>query len=166
MSIFSSTHHEPEKHPDELIHKYMTMLDYDPSVILHAAVIDPLIASGKITLIRNEALSYKLNTWPRLMDVINGRSDYLRESVLLNTEFLSEFHQYKDVLWVIDEKKGHPGASHFMYDQSRLLANPKIETIVGRKRVDAEATIVRMERLAQLQQEILTLIDAELTSSP
>ena len=80
------------------------MLDWAPPFIPNTAVIDPLIASGKITLIKNEALSYKLNTWPRVLDVITLQSNFLRESLFLNMDFLSEYHQYKDIQFILGKK--------------------------------------------------------------
>lgn len=153
---------EPEEQPDELINEYMRLLDWEPSYTPNTAVIDPLIASGQITLIRNESLSYKLNTWPRALSVVEFNTDYLRQSLFSNMDFLSEFHPYKNVQWVVDKDKGHPGASHFPFDQRRLLSSPKVESIVARARVDAESSVVRIDSLLRLQQEILDLIDEEL----
>ena len=155
---------EPEEHPDELIHEYMTLLDWAPSYTPNAAVIDPLIASGRITLIRNESLSHKLSSWPRALSVVERNTDYLLQSLLLNMDHLSEFHHYKNIRWIVDKEKGHPGASHFPYDQKRLLSSPKIESIVARARVDAESSVVRIDTLIQLQQEILDLIEQELSN--
>ena len=104
---------EPEEQPNELIHEYMTLLDWAPAYSPNTAVIDFLIGSGRITLIRNESLNHKLNTWPRLLNVVGLNTDYLRQSLLLNMNYLSKFYQYKDVQWIVDNDKGHPGAQSF-----------------------------------------------------
>ena len=85
-----------------------------------------------------------------------------------------DFHQIRDTLTDVADFRplppnanefGHVGSSNFQYDQKRLLSHPGLENAVELKRMNYDMILVILYEIGNLQQSILTLIDAELHAS-
>ena len=153
---------QPDTYPDDMVNRGIGTLLYNPGTTLSAGVIDSLFASGKIGLIKNDKLNYLLSLWPRLLDRYEDEVADLDEDYLINWEFVSNHHQFRDNLTGAKRRYKTAGPSRFDYDQSKLLAHPKLENLVEMKRLATQSMIETVERFQQHQQEILDLIDTEL----
>lgn len=162
MAFLDIIEPEPDSYPDELIQRYMHNLSWSPDYTPNTAMLDSLIASGKISLIANEILNYKLNTWPADLEEPKAFSSYMDSNLEINWDTYSDYYRFKTNRIAILEDSG---PSHFPNDQKALLAQPKLEDMVERHRVLSEEKLLRNRRLLNLQQEILDLIDVELHAS-
>ena len=152
---------QPDTYPDELIHSYVGGLRFVPRYIPITSAMDSASASGRMSLIKNENLSMLLSFWLRRMERYQESINTMLEEDLIVWEFISDHHQFRDSR--IGKPKGQEtGPSKFGYDQSKLLANPKLENFVESKRINADFTLIDLRALEALQQGILDLIDAEL----
>ncbi|MCZ6674691.1 MAG: DUF6090 family protein [Verrucomicrobia bacterium] len=162
---------EPESVSDELIHRYMASLQFLPTYKPNTKVLNSLISSGKIALIKNKTLNNNLSNWPTAMEEYKNYTTLIVESLKLQMPGLYAYHQFKDSMINVGEKRtstippeklSHAGPSNFRYDQETLLSLPSLENAVEFKRVNSDMVLLIIEDLSAIQQEILDLIDAEL----
>jgi len=169
----------PESHPDELIHKYMIAVYHTPAFSPNTGVLNSLITSGKMGLIKNHALNYELNAWPAKFDACSYTLNVIVNDVSQYFSISPKFHQLRDGLLEIhtlDSKYKNSevlnqdflnrepvGPSEFPYDPKVLLSQPELETAVEQKRLNSEILVFKLAELFHLQQSILDLIDEELS---
>ncbi len=154
----------PKEYPDKLVHKYMSSLYFIPGYNPSKGAVSSIILSGKISLIENLELRYKLNQWPTVLDEYKFSYSIIREMVYDFQNSFRGYHQFKDSQKNINPNKKTLGSSRFSYDQRRLLSLPTLETAVELKRVDTDGLELTILELIRLQDEILSLLEGELES--
>jgi hypothetical protein len=171
-SFLSMLGPEPEPVADEVIHRSMAMLYLVAYYRPNSRVLNSLISSGKISLIRNEELNNRLNDWPSAMEDYQFWVDTARTNIELTFTGLREHHQFRDSRIDVSEwfestlpegETAETGPSAFRYDQKRLLSHPDLENSIEFKRVNYDIVRINTKSLSSLQQEILDLIDQELS---
>jgi len=152
---------EPNVHPDDLIFSYMRSLGFTPKYTPKVGVINGLINSGRITLIRNEELNYLLNAWPSAYD---GYEYILNDLILsrASDQVSRKLYQNRDLEVGVLDELGSSGVSNFRYNQEELLSNPEFENRIETRRIQTEVLLSIITSLLSHQQSILDLIDAEL----
>ena len=152
---------EPDRMPDDTIHEFMAWQGWSPDYKPNKAVLNSLIASGKIALVENQTLNYKLNVWPTELEKHDDWIDTIESNANTFGPFLIEYYQLRNSSKITSGGE-KAGPSRFPFDQRALLSLPVLESAVESKRITTDALLQRIGVLQTLQQEILDLIDAEL----
>ena len=154
---------EPDTVPEDSINNFMASYQMTPPLRRKTAALNSIISSGSIALIKNQTLNQKLNEWSSLLEEHDDWAGYIHTGMNVYKPFLVEHYQIRDsgrFLWPDDF-----GTSNFHYDQKALLSKPILESAIEDKREKLTGLLIAVDRLSEIQQSILTLIDAELHAS-
>ena len=155
---------KPEPEPlgrQELIN-YIRKLWISPRYSPNRGVLDTLIASGKIGLIKNDAITTKLNAWSAALAIYEGalRSRYINvERYKVKFE---KYYAFRDATLRPADWLKPLTPSNFEHDSQTLLSMPELENAAEFERVNLVGLVVAIETIETLENDILDLIDAEL----
>lgn len=151
----------PEQDPIDAtkFNQYISALGWTPSYHGQKGVINSVISSGKLSLLKNSTLVIALSS------ITNIESEYYRIIELLNLNSEQQFEIFSDHYSYINMNTGRSSASRaslFKIDQKSILQNRKAEGIVDIKRLTSSEAIKSSQNLYEAQENILNLINSEL----
>ena len=151
----------PEKIETKRLDSLMFSLAWLPAYTPKEGVINSILASGKISLIRNNQLNSKLAAWSSLLNHYNTTLNWSEKDVFeLVLPYIKDKYPFKRTL-------KHFGAetkvnSQFEFSQEALMSNLEFESIVAERVIDASDALNAAKKLYDFQAEVLELIENEL----
>lgn len=140
---------------DTLLEAFIFPPRYNP----YNNVINAVTLSGKLYLIENENITYKLNAIAGLTEDYKYWSEIDNYNVMnLNIPFILDKYPVKSLLR--DVVKESP--SNFHRDVELLFGNVKLESLFELRRVNAMVIINNLNKIHTEQEELILLIDKEL----
>ncbi|MBO3115438.1 hypothetical protein J4050_01685 [Winogradskyella sp. DF17] len=152
---------EPKLISDKRLDSLMFSLGWLPSYNPKEGVLNSVISSGKISLIKNTELNSKLASWTSLMNEYNTALNWSEKDVFdLVLPYLQKKYPLKRALkYFITKNKSK---SKFEFSQEALLSDMAFETIVAERIIDASDSLEAAKDLFDFQLQILELFEKEL----
>jgi len=152
---------EPEKIENKRLDSLMFSLGWLPTYMPKEGVINSILASGKISLIKNNELNSKLATWSSLLNHYNTTLNWSEKDVFeLVLPYIKDKYPFKRTLkYFGSETKIN---SKFEFSQEALLSNLEFESIVAERVIDASDALNAANKLYNFQAEVLELIENEI----
>ncbi|WP_282134330.1 DUF6090 family protein [Seonamhaeicola maritimus] len=152
----------PDQQPIEVesFENYISALSWTPYYSPQKGVFNSSLSSGKIGIIKNDNLSFKLSSITSLEKTYGNILDHLKN--LLSNHFTAHII---DKYPLINMRTGDLSAnkrSSFPLEQKKVLQSMEFETLVNLKRLNTSDALGHAEDLYQVQNEIIGLIDSEL----
>lgn len=136
-------------------------LGWLPGYTPKEGVINSILASGKISLIRNNDLNSKLATWSSLLNHYNTTLNWSEKDVFdLVLPYIKDKYPFKRTLGYFGSET--KTESTFKFSQEALLSSLEFESIVAERVIDANDALVAVNKLYDFQTEVLDLIESEL----
>lgn len=129
---------------------------YSPNV----GVINSLISSGKISLIKNDELSSKISSWNSLLDNYNKHFKWTERDVFELLAYIKDKYPFRRGLKIfyIETIRN----SEFEFSKQDLLSDLGFESLLANRILNARDILSNSERMYRFQKEILDLIEKEL----
>jgi hypothetical protein len=152
---------KPEKIETKRLDSLMFSLGWLPAYIPKEGVINSILASGKISLIKNNELNSKLAAWSSLLNHYNTTLNWSEKDVFeLVLPYIKDKYPFKRTLkYFGSETKVN---SKFEFSQESLLSNLEFESIVAERVIDASDALNAANKLYDFQAEVLELIENEI----
>ena len=152
---------EPEKIENKRLDSLMYSLLRLPTYVPKEGVINSILASGKISLIKNNELNSKLASWSSLLDQYNTTLNWNEKDIFeLIIPFIKDKYPFKRTLMHFGSETSEK--SKFSFSQETLLSSLEFESIVAERVMDASAALNMANKLYNFQAEILELIKNEI----
>ena len=152
---------EPEEITINLLDSLMYGVGWLPEYVPKDGVLNSIISSGKISLIRNDQISSMLASWNSELSNYKVNTKYnekqLFEEIL---PYIRDKYPLKSMVPFFTERIH--SKSTFPFSQEELLSDFGFENLVSNRVIDANQTLVYAQILFDFQNEILELIDSEL----
>jgi hypothetical protein len=123
-------------------------------------VINSLISSGKISLIKNDDLSSKISSWNGLLDEYNTTYKWTERDVFELLAYIKDKYPFRRTLKNFDIETVRN--STFEFSKEDLLSDLGFESLLANRIIDAQDVLVSSEKMYRFQNEILELIEKEL----
>jgi hypothetical protein len=139
----------------------MFSLGWLPTYVPKDGVINSILASGKISLIKNNELNSKLAAWNSLLNQYNTTLNWSEKDVFeLILPYIKDKYPFKRTLkyFISDSVE----KSEFSFSQEALLSSLEFESIVAERVIDASDVLDAANKLYRFQAEVLELIENEL----
>lgn len=152
---------KPKKINAKRLDSLMFSLGWLPGYTPKEGVINSILASGKISLIRNNDLNSKLAGWSSLLNSYNTTLNWSEKDVFeLVLPYIKDKYPLKRTLKYFGSETKIK--SKFKFSQEALLSNLEFESIVAERVIDANDVVDAANKLYDFQAEILELIESEL----
>jgi hypothetical protein len=152
---------EPEKIDEIRLDSLMFSLGWLPGYTPKDGVINSIIASGKISLIKNNTLNSKLASWDSFLNQYNKALNWSEKDVFdLTFPYIQDKYPYKRTLRHFGS--GANSISKFAFSQEDLLSDLAFESIVSERIIDASDSLEEAQKLYNFQAEVIALIENEL----
>ncbi len=151
----------PDEINDRKLDTLMFSLGWLPRYTPKDGVINSIISSGKISLIKNNELSSKLSSWNSLLNKYESAYKWTeRDFFELILPYIKKKYPFKRTL----EHFGNEiiESSKFKYSKKELLSDIGFESLVANRVIDASDILFASKKLYSFQGEILILIENEL----
>ncbi len=138
---------------------------YLPQYYPSDGVINSIIASEQLALIKNSELKYLITTW-------SGRYQTYSFNIEINYDyymnhiyrFLSKSYPLKNMeVYSVFDEIGDVGPSRFSVDQETMISNPEFENHVEMRRLNADVLLTSAKSLHEFQEQLLAIIEIELS---
>jgi len=139
------------------------VLNSIPTYRATTSELDAMLGSGQFVLIRNDELRARIAAWPAALQRLH------RNEEILTDEVIDEFYPYLVERIPLLNVEPWIGAiagqlpSRFPRNYEALLADVQFENHVDNRVFGGRIILNRMEDVRFLQEEIISLLDAELT---
>ena len=144
---------------DTLMYQLLRLPTYSPNV----GVINSIIASAKISLIKNNELSTMLSSLNSKLDLYNLVAERNEKDVYEQIiPYIKDKYPLKQTMKLYIKTRGIIEDSKFNYSKHDLLSDLGFESLVENRVVDAYDLVVMATDLYEFQSKILELIDSEL----
>ena len=152
---------EPKKIETKRLDSLMFSLGWLPGYTPKEGVINSILASGKISLIKNNELNSKLAGWSSLLNHYNTTLNWSEKDVFeLVLPYIKDKYPFKRTLEYFGSETKEK--SKFSFSQEALLSNLEFESIVAERVIDANDVLKAAKKLYDFQAEVLELIKTEL----
>jgi len=152
---------KPEKIDEKRLDSLMFSLGWLPGYTPKEGVINSILASGKISLIKNNALNSKLASWNSFLNQYNKALNWSEKDVFdLIIPYIQDKYPFKRTLKYFGSEI--KVKSKFVYSQEALLSDMTFESIVAERIIDASDSLEAAKELYDFQGEVIELIDNEL----
>ena len=152
---------QPEKIDSTRLDSLMFSLGWLPGYTPKEGVINSILASGKISLIKNDALNSKLASWQSLLNNYNTAQNWSEKDVFdLVIPYIKDKYPFKRTLKYFGSPTNKN--SVFKFSPEALLSDLTFESIVAERVIDANDALEAAEKLYSFQAEALELILTEL----
>ena len=143
---------------DSLIFSLGWLPTYKPK----EGVLNSILTSGKISLIKNKALNSKLASWNSLLNQYDMTLSWSEKDVFnLVLPYIKDNYPLKRTLKLFGSE--NIKKSKFKFSQEAILSDMAFETIVAERIIDASDSLESAEKLYSFQAEIILLIENELS---
>jgi hypothetical protein len=152
---------EPKEIDNKKLDSLMFSLGWLPTYVPKDGVINSILASGKISLIKNNELNSKLAAWNSLLNQYNTTLNWSEKDVFeLILPYIKDKYPFKRTLkyFISDSVE----KSEFSFSQEALLSSLEFESIVAERVIDASDVLDAANKLYRFQAEVLELIENEL----
>ena len=153
---------DPEPLAREELINYVRKLWISPEYSPSRGVWDTLIASGKIGLIENDLIITKLNAWSSSFGVYEDTLKSRDINIERYKVALEKYYGFRDAMLMPEDWMRPLNPSNFNHDSQVLLAMPELENAAEFARLNLAMLARDMEKIETLQNEVISLIDAEL----
>ena len=139
---------------------------YLPQYYPSDGVINSIMASEQLSLIKNNELKYLITTWPGRYQAysfnIKINYDYYMNHIY---RFLSKNYPLKNMeVYSVFTDIGDVGPSRFSVDQETMISNPEFENHVEMRRLNADVLLTSAKSLYEFQEQLLAIIEIELSN--
>jgi hypothetical protein len=152
---------EPKEIGIKRLDSLMFSLGWLPGYTPKEGVINSILASGKISLIKNNDLNSKLAAWSSLLNHYNTTLNWSEKDVFdLVLPYIKDKYPFKRTLKYFGSETKIK--STFKFSQEALLSDIAFESIVANRVIDAKDALNAANKLYDFQAEVLELIKTEL----
>jgi hypothetical protein len=152
---------EPQELDSKRLDSLMFSLGWLPGYVPKEGVINSILASGKISLIKNNELNSKLAAWSSLLNQYNTTLNWSEKDVFeLILPYIKDKYPFKRTLTYYGTETKEK--SKFSFSQEALLSSLEFESIVAERVIDANDVLEAANELFNFQADILELIETEL----
>ncbi|MDT0557843.1 DUF6090 family protein [Ichthyenterobacterium sp. W332] len=152
---------KPKLITDKRLDSLMFSIGWLPTYTPKEGVINSVITSGKISLIKNNELNSKLASWNSFLNHYKTTLNWSEKDVFdLVLPYLKENYPLKRVLRLFGSE--NIKKSTFKFSQEAILSDMVFETIVAERIIDASDSFEAAQKLYDYQAEVLELIKTEL----
>ena len=151
---------EPDEINDKKLDSLMFAVGWLPRYTPKEGVINSIISSGKISLIKNNELSSKLSSWNSLLNEYNTTYKWTERDVFELIAYVKNKYPYKRTLKHFVNKSNEN--SKFQYSKKELLSDLGLESLIANRIIDANDVLDAAKDLNNFQMEILIIIENEL----
>ena len=152
---------EPSEIANQRIDSLMFGVGWLPQYSPKDGVINSLVSSGKISLIRNNELSSKLSSWTGLINTYQTTYKWTENDVFEQVlPYVRTKYPFRRTLKHFGNK--NLSNSKFDYSKDNLLSDLGFESILANRIINARDLVDAAQELSAFQEEVLNLIEEEL----
>ncbi|MEN2281329.1 hypothetical protein AAGF08_04260 [Algoriphagus sp. SE2] len=153
---------KPKKLDDQKLDSLMFGIGWLPQFTPKDGVINSLVNSGKISLIKNNELSSKLSSWNSLINTYYTTYKWTENDVFEQVlPYIKTKYPFRRTLRYFGNAS--TGNSKFEYSKDDLLSDLGFESILSNRIINARDILDAAQELNIFQEEVLNLIETELT---
>ena len=152
---------EPQIISNKRLDSLMFSLGWLPTYYPKEGVLNSILTSGKISLIKSKQLNSKLASWHSLLNRYNMTLSWSEKDVFdLILPYLKDNYPLKRTLKLFGSE--NIKKSKFKFSPEAILSDMEFETIVAERIIDASDALGSAEKLFSYQAEVIALIENEL----
>lgn len=151
---------EPDEINDTKLDSMMFGVGWLPRYSPKDGVINSIISSGKISLIKNNELSSKLSSWNSLLNEYDTTYKWTERDVFELLAYVKNKYPFKSTLKHFVNKSNEN--SKFQYSKKELLSDLGLESLLANRIIDANDVLDAAKDLNNFQVEVLIIIENEL----
>ena len=152
---------KPQTISETRLDSLMFSLGWLPGYTPKEGVLNSILTSGKISLIKNNKLNSKLASWNSILNQYNKAQNWSEKDVFdMVLPYIQKKYPLKRALKFFNSDTKIK--SKFKFSQEALLSDMEFETIVAERIIDASDSYDAAKDLYEFQSEILKLIKNEL----
>jgi hypothetical protein len=152
---------EPEIISNQKLDSLMYGIGWLPQYTPKDGVINSLVTSGNISLIRNTDLSSKLSSWTSFINSYHTTYKWTENDVFEQVlPYIKDKYPFRRTLKIFEVE--NVSISKFEFSKDALLSDLGFESLLANRLINALDVLDAAKKLSTFQDEVLSLIESEL----